>query len=327
MTIYQTAYDTTACSGYRIKNTQDKLEEGALAGALRNVRVRTNHNEEGFSLCLLEGGNSAADVIPYFKHPMLMPYKKLKDPEIQFAVDVRDFGAWNAPNQMFRVKNRPEYDWNIKRAILNYVWMTERPEILRDISLIPAQTYAMLMSECVARRFALDPAEKIKVAVLACYFYLGLFNPDREAVRDEMELAKLVSMISRATKVPATAIMPIIEGIPLIPSLEMLCQYIIDATGSPALSEGLNVGVLMLIMNGTWYGNNARENLSVALEHVPTWLMCVAASLREATFKRSQLAKISMIFDRQGAADNFIRSLDVLIGGSTVIEDQVIKLD
>lgn len=326
MTIYQTAYDTTACSGYRIRDTQDKLEQGSLAGALRHVRIRTNHNEEGFSLCLLEGGNSAADVIPYFKHPMVMPYKKLKDPDLEFAVDVRDFGKWFAPNQVFQVRNRPEYEWNVKRAILNYVWMTERPEILRDISLIPAQTYAMLMSECIARRFALDNAEKIKVAVIACYFYYGLFTPDRNADRDELEFTKLVGMISRATKVPAPNVMQLVEHIPLINDLAFLCECIKNVTGSVALTD-LNVGTLMITMSGTWYGTNAKENLAVGLEHVPTWLMIVSASLREATFKRSQVNKISSVFDRQGAADNFIKSLDVLIGGSTVIEDQVIKLD
>jgi len=322
MTIYKTAYDTTACSGFRTKDTQDKLRQGALSGAYRTVRVRTNHNEEGLDLLLLEGGNSSADVIPYFYHPMVVPAPALKEPRLEFAIDVRSFGKWYAPNQVFVVRNHPEYDWHIKRAILNYVWMTERPEILRDISPIPAQVYAALMSECVARRFALDPGEKIKVAVVAAYFYYGLFSEDRLADRDEMEHNKIVGMVARATKVPADTVFTLLQDLPLINDLSFLCECIKKVTGSVALQD-LNHGVLIAIMSGTWYGVNARENLAVALEHAPTWLMCVAASLQEATFKRSQLAKISMNFDRQNAASHFIKALDVLVGGPTVVADQV----
>ena len=324
MTIYKTAYDTTACSGFRVKDTQDKLEKGSISGALRHVTIKTNHAPEGFALSLLEGGNSAADVIPYFHHPMVMPYSKLDNPELQFAVDVRNFGKWYAPNEVFVVRNRPEYDWNIKRAILNYIWMTERPEILRDVSTIPLATYAMLVSECVARRFALDPLERIKIQVLAAFFYLGLFVENREL--GEMERGKMVGVISRVTRVPAERVFEYVGDIPLMTGLVDFCEAAKTLTQSVALSD-FNVGVLVAITSGTWYGTNARGNLAVGLEPVPTWLMTVAASLDEATFKRSTLAKISMQFDKAGAGDNFLKSLNVLMGGPDVVASQVSKTE
>lgn len=326
MTIYKTAYDTSACSGFRVRDVQDQLEKGALQMAMRSMRIKTNHDEEGFTLHLLEGGNSAADVIPYFRHPVLLPSTSKNvggdDGGVQFAVDVRNFGKYNAPQQVFIVKNAPEFAWNVKRAILNHVWVTERPEILRDISPIPAQTYSTLLAECISHRFALDPAQKFQVQALAAFFYYGLFFESRTL--DEMERNKLAGMISRATKVPAEKVFEWLGDTPLLNSLEEFCQACAKVTGSVALDK-FNTGVLVAIAGGTWYGTNSRENIAVALEHVPTWIMCVEASLSEATFKRSMLAKISSRFDKQGAGDAFSRTLNVLLGGDRVIQEQVNK--
>ncbi len=316
MTIFDTAYDTSACSGFRIKDIQDKLAEGRHTGALRKVTVRTNHNQEGATLFLLEGGNSSADVIPYFHHPMRMPAVKVggREEDVEIALDVRPFGKWYAPNSTFVVRNRTEYEWNVKRAILNYVWLTERKEILRDISPIPAQVYASLMSDAISRRFALDNGERVRLQVLAAFFYLGLFGTQTD---DELARDKMVATIGRIVPVGSEAIYDWVGSLEPIRDLTGFCKAAQDITGSVALQD-FNLRTLVAIIGGTWFGTNARENIVVALEHVPTWVMAVAASLDEATFKRSALAKVSERFGRGNAASNFIKSLNTLIGADVM---------
>lgn len=324
MAIFKTAYDTSACSGFRLRDLEDKIKAGIFSGALYRKELQINEGER-FTLHLLEGGNSSADVIPFFNHPLPVKVEGVSVHGAvprEFAVDVRNFGKWYAPNETFIVRNNPEYSWNVKRAILNQLWLTERTEVLRDVSTIPAAVYASLISECIARRFALDPAEQATIAVVACYFYYCLFTDDAQF--DEFEMNKVAGTIARVTRVPADKVFSIIDGMKVLHSLEELCTACREKTQSIRLDD-FNVGVLIAICSGTWFGTNARENLAAGLEHIPTWIMIIMASLSEATFKRSVLAKLSVRFDKGGAGDNFVKSMDVLLGGHNVVQDQIAR--
>lgn len=322
MAIYETAYDTSACSGARVMDLKDKLAKGILMGGLYNKELALNEHDKPVTLMLLQGGNSAADVIPYFNHPLEVKSSSGRD--YCYAVDVRNFGKWYAPNQKFVVRNRPEFEWSIRRALLNHVWVTGRPELLRDISTIPAAVYSSLISECVARRFVLDAAEQATIAVLACYFYYGLFTNDKEF--DEFQKNKIVGSIARITRIPAEKVFSIIDDLPVMFSLEELCEACKQKTGSVSLND-FNIGVLIAVVAGNWFGTNARENLAVALEHVPTWIMIVNASMTEATFKRSVLAKISARYDKNSAGQSMKKSLDIMLGGVSLVEDNFINQD
>ncbi len=307
MSIFKTAYDATACSGYRIKETTDKLKVAMLNSSLRSVNVKLTNYDSAFILNLVEGGNSTADVIPYFNHPIV--FNNTEEP-LSVLVDVRNFGKWYAPQSKFMVRNDPEYSWNIMRAALNYMWVNERIEILRDVSLLPASAYAALISECVSRKYALDTGEQIIIAVVSCFYYYCLFTDDKDF--NESDLNKISANISRATKIPATKVFDIIEDMKVLNSLDEMCEAFKMKTKSIRL-EDFNVGVLLAVVSGNWFGNNARENLAVGLEHIPTWLMICYASLNEATFKRSVLAKLVERFAKGGIGDNFIKSIDSIL--------------
>jgi hypothetical protein len=327
MSIYRTNYDTSACSGFPFKRTEDELEKALRLNAFQTKKVLLNEHSEPVTLHLLEGGNSFADVIPFFNHPFAI--KSVNKNEageytLEFVVDLRNFGKWYSPNQQFIVRNKPEFSWNVKRALLNHVWLTQRPAILRDISVIPAAVYASLISEAVSKRFALDAGEQAIIAVLAAFFYYGLFTDDVEY--DEVETNKIVGAIARATMLPASKVFDIVDGLKVMDSLENFCTVCQEKTGSIALSS-FGIGILIAITSGNWFGTNARENLATALEHPPTWIMIVAASLDETTFKRSVLSKISTRYDKKGAADNFIKSINVLLGGPKLIDEQIIAAE
>lgn len=312
MSIFDTAYDTSACSGFLTQAVRDKLKAGMYSGAFRQLSIPLSQAEENANIYLLQGGNSSADVVPFFNHPFELKNEKRpgKDASSVFVVDVRNFGKWYAPNGTFIVRNQPEYMWNIRRAILNHLWLTERHENFRDISPIPASVYSSLISESIARRFALDAAEQATVAVVACYFYYCLFTDEKEF--DEFAHNKLAGNIAKVTRVPADKVFEIIDGLKVLNSLEDLCVACREKTGSIRLEE-FNLGVLLAICSGTWFGTNARENLAVGLEHIPTWLMIVSASLNDASFKRSVLSKISIRYDKAGAADYFTKSMNLWI--------------
>lgn len=316
MAIFKTAYDTVAGKGYRLQELEDKLKAGRFTHAFHTQTLTLKNYEQAFQLALIEGGNTASDIVPYFSHPVLL--RDSNDKSWMAYVDMRNFGKWYAPQAQFVIRNHPEYVWHYLRAVLNQLWVQERPEQFRDLSSLPAQVYSALISESVARKYALDPAEQLTIQVLAAYFYYGLFTEQTQY--HELDYNKLVGKLAQLTRVPANKVYEILDEMPILGGLEALCEAIKQKTGSVRLQE-FNVGVLLAIVSGNWAGTNARENLAVALEHVPTWLMICYASLTETSFKRSVLAKLVERFAKGTVGTGFSRGLDMLLDRSVLLRD------
>ena len=318
MPVFETAYDTTACSGYRYTKITEDLKKAKMMGGYNVLEGKLNEHDDPIHINVIEGGNFSADTIPFFKHPVFIPASYASDKEEhkeELTLDIREFGKFNSQQSQFIVRNGPEYTWALKRGILNYLWVNGSVTALRDISPIAISVYIALISECVSRRFALDPSEQMTVAILSGFFYNCLFT---NKVMDEEDLNRTVGSIARVTKIPATKIYAVLEGIDMITDIEHLCTVIKEKVNNIAL-DNLNAGTLFAVCCGNWFGTNAREILAVGLEHIPTWIMIVSASLESATYKRSTLSKISARFDKNNAGINFSRSLSTLLGGPNAV--------
>ena len=318
--INATAYDTTACSGYRYGNIVEQLEKASLMGGLTSYAVQTNPHADPFSIYLLQGGNAAADSVAFFNHPVFLSsiLDTNSDSQPKLCLDVRNFGSFNPHQNTFRVRNTVEFSWAIKRAILNELWRSGKIEALRDISTLPAATYCAVISETIARRYFLDPAEQMTVAILAGYFYYSQFTDSVHF--DEDSLHRTVANIARITNGGAELCYKILKDLPVINTLDFFIDAVKARVGNVAL-ENLDSRTLFGVVCGVWFGNNSREVIAVALEHPPTWIMIVAASLESATFKRSTLAKISSRFDKGNAGHNLQSSMRALLGGVQAIPD------
>lgn len=314
MSVNLTAYDTTAYS-FNQTRLDEELRKGLYTSGFHAVQVSLEQFVDPFSIYLVEGGNSAADSIQFFRHPFLLR-KNDQMKEDVLVLDVRSFGKYSAPHAQFAIRNGIEYVWHLKRTILNQVWIDGRVEVLRDLSSLPMVVYAALISQTISRRFALDPAEQMSVAALAAYFYLSLFTDEEEFSEHERPL--IYKKIADATKVPVNNVSKVLEGLPCLHGLPALCDAIKMRVGNVAL-DNFNIGTLLAVTTNTWYGTNAQDVLGVGLEHIPTWLMIVEASLSSATFKRSTLAKISQQYDKGDAGKNLRRSIEVLIGGNKAV--------
>lgn len=328
MAIYKTPYDTTAGLGYRYTNIAHELRVALAAGALPiHATYEDPHHilkgqmEEPHLIALVQGGNSFADSVHFFKHPVFVRF----DDKEYVCVDVREFGKWDAAQQRFAVRNISEYVWALKRALLTAIWDEGHYESLRDLSNLPAKVYCALLSESIARRFALDPAEQAIISVLACYMYYSLFTSETEI--DEDEKNNLAGKISRVTFVSPNTVFQIIDKIPnRMANMQDFCTEATKNVGNTAL-ENLNVGTLFSVVGGTWFGSNSREVLCMGMEHMPTWIMIVEASITAQTFKRATLSKISQRFDKRGSGDMFAQALTRMLGGANGIKDLEIYSD
>ena len=295
MTVYKTAYDTTACSGFVMRKTIEAVQVAAIDGQLPRV--------EGTEQILsVQGGSSVSDAIPAFGHPMLFDNSS-KQPTL--VVDLRAFGRFDPNQHTFQIRNDTEYKLASLRAKLNHIWITERPTILRDISNLPITVFASWISEAVAKRFALDPREQLSLSILAAMYYQSLFTTDVEV--DENDKVRQLASITRNLRASAQDVIEVMDKVSALSGISSFCHYAHVVTGSVRLQE-LNVGVLYSILGGTWYGTNAKENVAVALEHPPTWLAILMAAYTERSFKNSGITKLTERSGNKDSGKDFLRS-------------------
>jgi hypothetical protein len=303
---------------YKTQNIVGIIAKAMITGSVNIKTVKLSNTGQVVRVGLIEGGNTISDTIPYFHHPLFVHDVSKPDEEPVVFVDVRDFGIYNKPQQQFVIRNKVEYVWAIKRAILNYIWVYGRRETLRDLSALPAAAFSSMIAESVGRRYALDMAQQTTIQVLSCYFYYCQFTDDKEF--EEIEFNRVVGAIARSTGVQTDYVYRVLNELPVIESLEDFCRYAKEKTESVSLTD-FNTGILFSITGGNWFGTNSRELMAVALEHVPTWVMIVYGGVTEASFKRSVLAKLLERLTKRYSSETFAKSLISLLGTDEALED------
>jgi len=310
--IFDTAYDTSSAP-YNLKTILSTLQ---LAMASYELKLQNNEchtTGKVTNLWLLMDTGLHSKTCPVFNHPVVIYTQR--DDNSAMVLDVRQFGSTDKATGAFKYRSGSEVSWALTRAYLNGIWIEEGPKLLQDLSTIPMSAYSAMISQTITRRYNLEPADQVNIAILAGYFYLGLYED--APVADETDLMKTAVKIARATHLPTAKVFDRIKDLGAIDSIEEFCHRLKDFVGNIRLKD-FNTAMLLQITCGNWFGPNGRENMAISLEHPPTWLAICYHCLSDATSMRSPLAKLVQQQDRSGEGERFIRAIDALVNPEEV---------
>lgn len=295
MTIFSSAYKTTATNGFNLKKTEDAIAVAEISGELTytpNFKVRAVQNE-----------STVLNNIPTFEHPLVL---KDSDKMTYVAVDIRQFGTVDRQTKQYRVRNTLDHDTAVLRAKLDYIWNTKEPKHLSELHPLPAVVFAAWLSESIGRKYYLDGEEQLRVAILAGYFYQCLFT--NEVKFDEKEFQRVVGNVASTTSASAEDVFAILDNVPVLQNIDDFCKYCEIVTESVRLKE-LNPGVLITMMGGTWFAHNRVEVVGVALEHPPTWIAVLVACYKSRSYKSTTLGRLADSKNKGDVASGFQRAV------------------
>lgn len=290
MPIFRSAYDTTFGHRYSTDATQAALVKATVS----NYLVK---KEDTFTV-LEDDSNMPVD-IPSFVHPLFVN----KEHHEGLFVDARPFVTRNRQSGELKVTEAASYNLLLARAGLEQIWRTEPVSVIRSMSALPASVYAHWLAENIQKRFNLEPENQYKLVVFSAWFYYSLFTDDE--LPDSHDYLKIVQGISKSTRISADAIMAILDGQPFVKNVHDYCARLQDVTGSIVL-KGFSSILLNPILASTWYGANSAELVSVAIEHVPTFLAIVMSAMTERSFSRSPMSKMIERVPAKNSADEFL---------------------
>lgn len=274
MTIFNSAYHTTATNGYATTKLVQALEQIYYNNSAFALRENIQAVRDG----------TVSNGVPVFNFPVVVP---TKDNDLVF-IDIRSIIAAQ-PSGSFRIRDETEMTTRIINAQLALDWHQGYQGRIRDISPLGLVVYAHWLGEIIAKRFALDGRQQLQASALAGIFYLNNFWDKSEASSEDK--AYLLSAITRICGYKHTDVVDLVEAHPIIRDVAELCEAIKTFTASVRL-EDFNPSTLFATVAGSWYGNAGRESIQVALEYPPTWLTILFQAITNRGFKKAGLTQI-----------------------------------
>lgn len=299
------AYQTTACKAYEMKKVVLQIEEAFVKGELVPA--------QDSDLPVLPDVGSVYDVymvtdssesVSPFAHPILIE----KDEGYRFiAVDVRPFMGRTRDGEI-KINAKTDLDFLMLRAGMQNYWTVQGPEDLAALGSFPVTAYARWVSEAITRRMGIDAETQVRLLILSAYFYLCQFK-DKDQINENAQL-KMAGQVARALNINAESVLGSLEGVDHIGTLSEFIEES-QKIGNVRL-EKLNPGLLVAVTSTGWFGANAHEIMAVALEHPPTFISLVHASLNHRGYQRSLFAKNIQSLDRRGVGKDFTQNLQRL---------------
>jgi hypothetical protein len=288
MTVYNTAYDTTACNNYQMGKVIDAIQEARLRDWL----------PQADSVLYVESSTGACSAVTAFKHPLYI--SKIHSTDIRhsnenrvqpfLAMDVRASGRMDAISGQFKITNSSMYKNMLYRSALTSLWLTNGPNAFRSITPVAMAVFSSWVAETIGFRYNLDPKARIETMIIAAIFYTS--NHVEGVEFDKANEARYLSAIANALKANVADVARIYDVTKAIGSIEEFCAKVKVFLNNVRL-DNLNHGVLVSLMGATWGGDNHVELCAVALEHPPTWISLLLEAHTNMAMKKVGLSKIA----------------------------------
>lgn len=313
--IYPTAYDTTVGKAFQMAKTVRAIQESAVRdGSYQRVFGLLNLNDSDIKVVpwFIVGSNSSESQIPFFNHPILVDL--VDKGEKVLCSDIRPYASFNPNNfnddDALRIKNKIGLNLEKLRLSLNLLWLEKRPSMLREISTVPMAIFSNWISESITRRFGLSPKDQMIISVVSCFYYYSLFSNNSDF--DEEEKTRLISSTMKATRAPIIMVEEIFNLSRPMGSIKEFSATIKELVDNIRL-ENFDEGILINLVISSWFGVEAKQLISVAMEHPPTWISIVYSAFTEKSYKNTVISKIAQRYIGTKGENDFVRSLVSLV--------------
>lgn len=303
MPYFEDSYKTTVGAVLNTSSIESNIKKCMVTDLLS--RENLNVRDIGDVLpVFVTGAVDSESNIPPFAHPIMIlsPHK-----EKTLCSDMRYFLRKDPDAREIenRIRNLTEFNFAKGRAIINLMWVTERVGQVRSDFQFAGTVFAAVISEAIARNYALDIRDKLAVNIATHFYYQSLFTSDTEF--DEDARQKMAIHTINATKAPSELVYQVIDKIKTIEGVNDFCKVLPEIVDNVRLKD-FNLAILFTILKNSWYGTNSKEILTVAVEHPPTWIAVVYSALSERTYRNTMVYQVAEKIGKRGGIEEFVRN-------------------
>ena len=274
------------------------VSDSSAEHALKELIIKMRNGREHQFMTLQAGVSDGWNVLglgdgPYANvKPFLNPIKFDYDDDTYVIADLRTSTRWDKNTEVPVISNPSLFRRDMVRVLLEQSWIGDGANTTLNFGHFQIQIFSSWIADIFGRRYALDAEQTVKISVLAAFYYLCLFT--KEEVVDP---SRFISIITKSTAVGAAFVIQTLRDIDYIGTIDEFLNTIITVLNTDRLN-GLDVGIMITMLGGSWFGPNAAILVGIALEYPPMWNTLLYLSLTDRVNRSTGIGKIALRRER-----------------------------
>lgn len=236
-----------------------------------------------------------------------------KEPKL--VVDARLYKKIEQRTGIPRILQQNEWQFQYIRMALNIKLLREGPDFLHRLGDIPVKVFYNWISGILTQKYNLPPESTQAIWVICAVYYFAM--QDDELMEPGQERDRLIPIISRLTYIPAGFITDVIDTLGSLRGAGDLA-YEISTNGRSIRMGKLKFSDLQLLVSPSWFGTASRENVGVALEHMPTYITLIYMALADRSYRKTVLSQKVEMVSRSDDASRFINLVNEAVSSQFV---------
>jgi hypothetical protein len=208
------------------------------------------------------------------------------DQEPRLVLDGRPYMRYDRRTGTYRLTAENDYMFHCIRGALTLQLMKGDKAVIRRLGDVPMITFTRWITLALSQKFNLDLAAELKVSIAVAYYYLGM-SDDAVATDPEARL-EMANIVQRVTKADLRTVMEVADTIKSLATFDDLARTVSEDLGTIRMGK-LKFPDIWLLVAGSFSGVNYRENIGVALEHLPTFIAMVYCALEDKSYRKSAI--------------------------------------
>jgi len=281
--MFSLPYQTTICSMYKkLDQLLPKVRRAALDLEFPVVKTPADYTLD-----------NAHFVTPRQEHediPTFTQYINIGEPNNpNLLIDSRQYMKYDIKTGLYRINGVNDWSFQCVRMALNLQLLKSDETIFSRLGDLPAKVFHRWVSGALITKYNLELQSQMALFVITAYYFYAMCNyelqePDVEA------RTQFAPIISRITGVPPDFVLDVIETVGPLKDANDLA-YAMSTKSLQGRTGELKFTDLYLLLSNSWQGVNARENVGVALEHMPTYIAMVYMGIADRSYRRTVITQ------------------------------------
>lgn len=276
-------YQTTICGMYtRLDHVLSKVRRAALDLPFPAVVTPAKYTLD-----------KAHFVTPREEHaeiPNFTQYINIGEPNRpNLLIDGRQYLKYNDKTGMFTEVSQNDWSFQCIRLALNLQLIQADETMFSRLGDLPARVFHRWVSGPLITKYNLEIEAQMALYVITAYYFYAMCNYELRPA-DFNVRSQFSPIISRITGVPPDFVLDVIES---VGKLENATDLIVamSTKSRQARTGELKFTDLYLLLSNSWQGANARENVGVALEHLPTFIAMLYMGIADRSYRKTVITQ------------------------------------
>lgn len=281
--MFSLPYQTTICSMYnKLDQLVSKVKRASLDLEYPVVKTPADYTLD-----------NAHFVTPRQEHeeiPTFTQYINIGEPnKPNLLIDSRQYMKYNDKTGLYVINGVNDWSFQCIRMALNLQLLKADETIFSRLGDIPAKVFHRWVSGALITKYNLPIQSQMAMFVISAYYFYAMCNYELQEA-DHTSRTEFAPIISRITGVPPDFVLDVIETVGPLKNASDLAH----AMSTCSLQERTGVlkfGDLFLLLSNSWQGINKRENVGVALEHMPTYIAMVYMAIADRSYRQTVITQ------------------------------------